>query len=124
MIPEQLPVQSDPLALQEYNPVVPISLGSVQFCGPLTTLHVVNDVLSQIMHVDELILQSYYEENGVDILYAQYCLEELYLSARPQLLPLCSPVQLQYIDTLLYIIAKQEGYPSSNSKQKNTITGY
>lgn len=57
----------------DYSPVVPISLGSIQFCGPLSTLHYVNEILTQLVNIDELIYQGEHYDNEVEVLYAKHC---------------------------------------------------
>lgn len=89
-----------------YNPIVPITLGHAQFSGPLEVLCKVNDLLEIIQTIDSL----YHEQDFYD------CKEELYQEQlavtctypclRAQLRLLCSPMQLQYIDTLTFYVTQ------------------
>lgn len=89
-----------------YNPIVPITLGHAKFSGPLEILCKVNDLLQAFSEIDSLYYEQYYRDCYEEIRQEQIVISMIYPELRNRLTNLCSPVQLQYIDTLVFHISQ------------------
>lgn len=107
-----------------YNPVVPIRLGHIYFSGPQTTQLQVQALTDKITEIDDLLHEHYYFDKTSDIQFAQYILEEQFNEARAQLVPLCSPAQLQYVDTLIYLVTKPPPGPCASYETEHQLMEY
>lgn len=102
-----------------YNPIVPVSIGHSQFSGPLDLLCKVNELPELIQYIEYHYYENEAKDCGRELQEGLVALSFLFSDLRERLQHLCPPVQLQYIDTLIYNISQGSDWhcPATTSEE-------